>query len=159
EAPVHDLRSARETCGGCHAPDQPSGDRLRVITKHSNDERSSAVRTVLMLHLDAIHRHVEPQRKIRYRADERLETIGDVELTRPDGSVLRFGAPRGAAGVPGGEWRVMDCTDCHNRIGHALASPAEEVDAALEQGRISAELPFARREAIRVLQADYASLE
>ncbi len=56
-------------------------------------------------------------------------------------------------------WREMDCVDCHNRPTHMYRMPDEEVDVAMVEGRISAELPFIKRESLRVLQVDYPSHE
>jgi len=49
----------------------------------------------------------------------------------------------------------MDCIDCHNRPTHIYRMPEDEVDAAIEAGRIDRSLPFVRREAIRILRASY----
>jgi hypothetical protein len=52
----------------------------------------------------------------------------------------------------------MECTDCHNRPGHAIAStPERAVDAGIARGEIAATLPFVRREALKVLKASHAS--
>ena len=57
-----------------------------------------------------------------------------------------------------GERRVMDCVDCHNTIGHRVAPTVEgAVNAALASGAVNAKLPFVRREAVRVLSADYGT--
>jgi len=50
----------------------------------------------------------------------------------------------------------MDCLDCHNRSGHAFAPPERALDRALAAGQISPELPFVKREALRIVKADYA---
>jgi hypothetical protein len=51
----------------------------------------------------------------------------------------------------------MDCIDCHNRPSHIYRSPEDEVDDAIEAGRIDRQLPFARREAVKALRGTYAS--
>ena len=49
----------------------------------------------------------------------------------------------------------MDCTDCHNTTGHRIApTPEKAVDRAIASGRLSARLPFIRREAVRLLKAE-----
>lgn len=55
------------------------------------------------------------------------------------------------------ESHTMDCLDCHNRVGHAIPSPDEAVDAAMAQGTISPDLPYIKRDATRVLDGDYDS--
>ena len=52
----------------------------------------------------------------------------------------------------------MDCVDCHNTVGHPIEPSAESaVDKAIAAGQISRKLPFARREGVRLLKAEYPS--
>ena len=51
----------------------------------------------------------------------------------------------------------MDCIDCHNRVGHGVPGIGEAVDASIDAGEISAQLPWIKREATALLSADYAS--
>jgi len=165
--PVHDLRPARETCEQCHWPTKFIGDRLRVISHHANDEANTELKTVLLLRVGGpqggvskgIHWHVDPGIQVRYRSDETREKIYEVELTNIDGTVKTYyadGEPSPEAETSTG-WRTMDCVDCHNRPAHIFRLPTEEVDLALQDGRISRSLPYIRREGIRALNADYAS--
>jgi NapC/NirT cytochrome c family, N-terminal region len=166
-APVPHLRAARETCEECHSPSRFTGDRLKVLAHYDDDETVSPRTTVLMMKVGGtrgavalgIHWHASPGVRIRYRSDERRETIGDVELTLPGGTVKTF-RPKSAAegGKPiAGPWREMDCVDCHNRAGHRYRTPDREVDEAIDSGRIDRALPFARREALAALGGTYAS--
>jgi hypothetical protein len=51
----------------------------------------------------------------------------------------------------------MDCVDCHNMVGHRIWPTAEQaVDQALAASPASRQLPFARRESVRVLKATYS---
>ncbi|MFY3745803.1 cytochrome c3 family protein [Anaeromyxobacter sp. Red801] len=165
--PVQNLRPARDTCEQCHWPTKLVGDRLKVITRHAGDAASTPLRTVLVVHVGGaqglgartrgIHWHVDPGVRIRYLADEKRDAIGTVELTGPDGARATFRS-KASAGEAG--WREMDCVDCHNRPTHVYRSPEDEVDAALAAGRIdAAALPFARREALKALRAEYPSHE
>ena len=87
--PIHNLRPARETCEQCHWPTKFVGDRLWVKTHYSNDEENTELKTVLLMRVggiegrisQGIHWHVDPGVRIRYRSDEKRETIHDVELT------------------------------------------------------------------------------
>src|SRR4030067_1052869 len=47
--PVRNLRPARETCEQCHWPQKFHGQQLRVITKYSEDEQTTPLKTVLLL--------------------------------------------------------------------------------------------------------------
>jgi uncharacterized CHY-type Zn-finger protein len=61
------------------------------------------------------------------------------------------------AQIAAGERRQMDCIDCHNRPTHPFAAtPERAVDSAIFAGAIPTTLPFARREAVQALKADYA---
>jgi hypothetical protein len=165
------LRPARETCEQCHWPTKFVGDRLDVRTHYDDDEANTELKTVLLLRVGGlqgreshgIHWHVDPSNQIRYRSDELRETIYEVELTLADGTVKTFlpgGSANGDAEQGGhGQWRVMDCVDCHNRPTHIYRLPEEAVDLAIQAGKISRELPYVRREGVRALQAEYASHE
>jgi hypothetical protein len=165
--PVHNLRPAQETCEQCHWPSKFVGDRLKVYTHFSNDEENSTLKNVVLLRVggvqgrvaNGIHWHVDPANRIRYRSDETREIIHEVELSLPDGTVKTFHAPgREAAELEeAGEWRVMDCVDCHNRPTHIYRTPESEMDEAMRQGNLPTSLPYLRREGLRLLRGDYAS--
>ncbi len=105
---------------------------------------------------------MDPAIEVRYRADEKRETIHEVELRLADGTVKAFRRPGAGEPLPEQEadtWRVMDCVDCHNRPTHVFRSPQREVDLALEEGRLDRSLPYIRREAVRALEGSYPSHE
>jgi len=166
-SPVHNLRPARDTCEHCHWPQKFVGDRLKVITRYQEDEENTELKTVLLMRVggvsgrasQGIHWHVDPANAIRYRSDDSREEIYEVELTRQDGSVERWWAPgaqEGGDNATTGAWRTMDCVDCHNRPSHTFRLPDAEIDRAMEFGRISRDLPFVRREGLRLLETEYA---
>jgi nitrate/TMAO reductase-like tetraheme cytochrome c subunit len=163
--PVHDLRPARETCEQCHWPTKFVGDRLKVISSHSDDEANTELKTVLVMRVGGqlgsashgIHWHVDPGIEIRYLADPDRETIYDVEMRAAGGKVVRYGPPEGTRAPAGAVWRTMDCVDCHNRPSHTFYLPEQEVDAALTAQRIPRDLPYVRREGVRLLKAGYPS--
>jgi len=160
--PVHNLRPARDTCEQCHWPSKFVGDRLKVITRYSDDATNTPLKTILLLRVGGmqgraskgIHWHVDPGVRIRYLADDKRESIGTVELTRPDGTTTTFASP-GASKE--GVWRTMDCIDCHNRPSHIYRTPEDEIDRAMVDGRIDASLPFIHREGLKALQDTYTS--
>ena len=165
--PVHSLRPARETCEQCHWPAKFVGDRLRVIERFADDEANTPMTTVLLMRVGGlrgrashgIHWHVDPGVEIRYLADDTRQTIYDVELRTADGKALRYRPGEKAQAPAGAAWRTMDCVDCHNRPSHTFRPPETEVDAALADGRITRDLPYVRREGVRLLQASYPSHE
>jgi len=164
--PVHNLRPARETCEQCHWPTKFVGDRLRVISHFTDDEKTKEKKTVLLMNIggtrggkaQGIHWHVDPGVQVRYKSDLKREKISQVELTR-EGQTKTFKVNGSATPASNSEteWRVMDCVDCHNRPTHIYSMPAREVDAALAGGRLDKELPFIHRQAIQALEVNYPS--
>jgi len=163
--PVHNLRPARDTCEQCHWPTRFVGDRLTVRRRHADDATSTPLASVLLLHVGGtqgshargIHWHVDPGVHVRYQADAKREKIGTVELTAADGTRRTFKTKDEPPA--GSSWREMDCVDCHNRPTHIYRSPEEEVDGALNAGRLDPSLPFVRREAVKALRTSYPSAE
>ena len=163
--PLHDLRPARETCEQCHWPNKFVGDKLSVRKRYAEDEGNTELTTALLLKVGGseggrshgIHWHVDPGVQIRYRSDPSREEIYEVEVSNADGESKHFSDRR--APEEGGEWRQMDCVDCHNRPSHKYYPPEFEVDRALRDGLIDRSLPFVKREAVRILDAKYASHE
>ena len=160
--PVHNLRPARDTCEECHWPSKFVGDRLKIITRHDDDEESTEKKTALLLKIgggdatraSGIHWHVAPGVEVRYLGDPKREKIGTVELKLPDGTTRTYRSEAGPSKPgPDAVYRVMDCVDCHNRPTHIYRSAEDEVDQALDEGRIDRSLPFARRESLAALKA------
>ncbi len=162
--PVKNLRPARDTCEQCHLPSKLIGDRLKVVSRFGEDERNRRTYTVLLLHVGTagagargIHAHVAEGVQVRYRADESRQRISEVEWTSPSGTTRYRAADAG--GTPPGEWRVMDCIDCHNRPTHVFRRAEDEIDDALAAGRIGRTLPYVRRQALAAVRARYRSHE
>jgi hypothetical protein len=163
--PLHDLRPARETCEQCHWPTRFVGDRLKIKTHYEEDEANTELTTALLLKVggkagrksSGIHWHVDRGVTIRYRSDESREDVYEVEYTNAKGDVKLFADRK--APEDGGTWREMDCVDCHNRPSHNYQAPDSEIDVAMRDGLIDKTLPFVRREALRIIDAEYASHE
>jgi hypothetical protein len=165
-APVHNLRPARETCEACHWPQQYGGDRLRVISKFADDEHNTATKTVLMMHIGGgngrvgIHGlHMGPGIRIRYaHSDEKRQVIPWVEYQDGSGKATAYTSSDAKGAMPGNlDVRQMDCIDCHNRPTHAYQMPEPAVDLKLAEGSIAPALPFAKKTAVGLLKAAYAS--
>ena len=113
--PVHNLRPARETCEQCHWPQKFVGDRFKVNTHYQEDEANTEVKTVLRGEggrpaagrSQGIHWHVDPDHVVRYRSDEKRQTIYEVEMTAKDGTPALRRADGRHAGGQGGD-RVAD---------------------------------------------------
>jgi nitrate/TMAO reductase-like tetraheme cytochrome c subunit len=171
--PPHTMRAAAQTCGQCHAPARLVGDRLRQYTVFSEDQENTRKHTVLMMNVGGrgpsgwtgAHWHASPGTKIRYLADERRDQVFAIEAQEEGEAVPRLFKGPGAdealaaAAKDPSLWREMDCMDCHNRKGHRFDTPQGAVDEALASGAIDPELPYVRREAVRLVKAEYPSQE
>jgi hypothetical protein len=156
-------------CVRCHQPWRPVGDRIRVIREYADDEKNTETMTVLQMHLGAstasaraIHWHIDPAVKVEYVAtDDEYQTIPYVKLTDATGAVKEFRSADATDQLIGaGVRRTMDCIDCHNAVGHPFAkTPEQAVDRAIAVGMISRDLPFVRRESVRLMKASYPTSE
>jgi len=166
-SPVHDLPEAVGTCRNCHTPTNYVGDRVRQFPYYSDDEATTEQITTLTLRMGGggwegggphgIHWHASPNTRVEYIATaERRATIPWVRVTDLKGVreyVVEGTTPEQLAA---GERRTMDCTDCHNRVGHHIApSPDRAVDDSLARGLLPRTLPFVRREVLVAVNAEY----
>lgn len=166
--PIHNMRTASETCVNCHRPAKFVGDKLKILTHFVEDKQNTEKKTVLMMHVggmraagsNGIHWHADPQHQIRFLTDEKRETVGDVEVTADGKTTIYKTEGDGAKLVAGKDaaWRTMECVDCHNRATHIYRSAVSEVESALADSRIDKTLPFIRREALKVLEQNYPDL-
>ena len=166
ETPLHNLRPARDTCEQCHWPTKFVGDKLKIETVYAEDEGNTELRNAILLKVgglqgrksSGIHWHVDPDIQIRFRSDPSRMNIYDIEMTEADGTVKTFAVED--APEDQGEWRTMDCIDCHNRPSHIYRPPGEELDSMLAGGKIDRTLPYIRREGARIIEeADYQTHE
>jgi hypothetical protein len=169
-SPVQDLRPARDTCEQCHWPAKFHGDKVLRIVEFGNDEKNTESVTNLQLHVgggaerpggvSGIHWHADPKNEIEYVAtDDSRQVIPWVRVKDRTGAVREY-AVDGVTPeqLAKGERRRMDCMDCHNRPSHQMApSAARAVDAAMARTEIPVSLPYVRREAVKVVEASYAS--
>ena len=171
-SPVHDLRPARDTCEHCHWPQRFTGDKLLVHTKYGDDEANTPATNVLVLKIGGqsfegrvgIHgRHLDTMERIEYaHSDERRQIIPVVTYIDDDGKKVEYvstesnATPAQLAAMPR---RKMDCMDCHNRPTHAFQMPERAVDDAISAGRISANLPYIKKQAVAALKAEYPDRE
>ena len=164
--PVHNLRPARETCEQCHWPQKYGEDRLRVIPKYASDETNTLTKTVL---LDEDRRRQQRNRHSRDapgpRRDHPLRPSPTKRARRFRGwsttttARRRYMSPSDAKPMTPADQRTMDCMDCHNRPAHSYDLPERGVDKAMNNGLISAALPFAKKKAVEILKVPYLSRE
>lgn len=163
--PVHDLRPAQDICEHCHWPTKFIGNRTSTKVRFRADSANTRTASVMVHYIGGrtlqrstgAHWHVDPDIGVRYRSDESREHIAEIEMTLEDGSVKTY--TRTGVTEEAEDWKEMDCVDCHNRPTHIYASPDQAIDQALERGVIARDLPFVKREALRLVQAEYPNKE
>lgn len=160
-SPVENLRPARDTCEVCHQPDKFHGARLIVRKHYEEDAQNTETITANVMHIGGpdqaggkargIHWHVDPANEVRYRhTDRKRQNIVEVVQKTPDGEIRYLKG--GAEDETEGEWRVMDCLDCHNRPTHIYELPEAALDQAFASGLLDTSVPWLRKESLRVLQ-------
>jgi hypothetical protein len=179
--PSHaDLPSPKVTCMKCHPLEQitENGGPVEVVLRprFKSDEANSREMLALILRpnglgdtsaLRGVHWHVD-QEVTFTSTDEHSQKIDIVNVKEKDGTTKTF-MSQAAVSLSSdvtpdvqrltkvGTTRRMDCIDCHNRVGHGIPSPARAVDDAIASGAISTDLPYVKREAVALLDADYPS--
>lgn len=162
-APVENLRPARDTCEACHWPQQFHGSKLIVRQHVEKDEANTPSVTSLVLKVGGhpqpglratgVHWHVDPANEVRYRVkDRKRNDIVEVIRKTPDGEI-RYLRDDVAADDAEGEWRVMDCIDCHSRPTHIFETPGGALDRAFTEGLLDGRVPWLRRAAEATLLA------
>lgn len=168
--PVAHRPPAEQTCGKCHEATRWLGERRRLFTDIGDDQGNTPTQTLMTLlaggsrpdgSASGFHWHASPNVEVDYIAtDESRGTIPWVRVRNARGEVKEFVVDGFDATKAGHQRRRMDCVDCHNKVAHPFAASAERVvDRAFVDGRLDARLPFLRREAVKLLKAEYATHE
>jgi hypothetical protein len=168
-APVEHLRPARDTCQHCHWPDKFHGKKIKIFKHFSNKEQVTPVINEMALHIggrnpesdvfEGIHWHVSKDVEVQYlAADAKRTQIAKVKVKRPDGTTDEF-TKSGLEMAEGeeGEWRVMDCIDCHNRPAHIYQMPEDVVDFGLLSKAINPVIPGIREDSLIAISGEYAT--
>lgn len=166
------LRPANESCERCHWPPAFHGDRVREIKHYQPDEFNTLERTYLILKTGGgqrerglgygIHWHIENRVEFITRDGEHKQEIPWVRTTLPDGRTVEYvdtTDPVSPEEIEAAQKYVMDCVDCHNRVGHPFPPPDRLIDQALSENRLAADLPFVKREMVQLLTASYENRE
>ncbi len=160
-APIEHLRPARDTCEGCHWRERVHGLRLKEYRQYLPDKFNTLEILALAFRVEtegeqpnAVHWHTAAD--VWYRAaDEKRQKIGWVRVDGPEGAKEWTNPAIREEDMQ--EPRLMDCIDCHNRGGHETPSPEKLIDEALTAGRMDQNLPYLKRESMRLLFAEQLS--
>jgi len=168
--PVEYRPPAEQTCGRCHRTTRWVGERRRLFTDIADDQANTPTQTLLTLLVggtkpdgsaSGFHWHASEGVEVEYIAtDEHRGKIPWVRVKNAKGEVKEFVVDGFDKAKAGGEPRRMDCVDCHNKVAHPFSASVERsVDRAFADGRLDARLPFLRREAVKLLKAEYPTHE
>jgi hypothetical protein len=110
---------------------------------------------------EGIHWHVSKDVEVRYLAtDDKRTEIAKIRVKMPDGTETEYA--KEGVDVPKekeGEWRLMDCIDCHNRPTHVYDRPEERVDFGLLSKKINPDIEGIREDSLVVIKKEYSSRE
>jgi hypothetical protein len=162
--PVARLKSADVICEQCHSPHVPYEEQIERISRFADDEENSETQITLAMRIGGgedpsvgAHWHIDnPVWFVSREVD--AQNIPWVGTTGEDGQMVEYVAQDNhlsdeeLASLPRQE---MDCMTCHNRSGHDFHKPEDRVDQAIAAGQIDKELPYVKREAMRLLSASY----
>ncbi len=171
--PIKNMRPAQETCEQCHWPEQFFGAVENDHRYFLSDENNSPWQTRMLVLVGGgerkagerrgIHWHMNIANDIYYIAtDEERQVLPWVKKIGPDGKETIFVDKESGFSAkvpPKGEFRRMDCIDCHNRPSHNFKSPRDTVDRAMVRGDISTSLPYMKMKSLEVLSARYKTKE
>ncbi len=163
-------RPDSETCERCHYSQSLHGDTLKEIKFYLPDENNTEKRRFMLLRTggrekdkgldEGIHWHIVNRVEF-VSADEHEQDITWVKATTADGESIEYikqGVSLSIEHIEE-EKHVMECTDCHNRLGHPFLTPDKAIDDALADGRLSTDLPFIKKEVLELLNGDFAGQE
>lgn len=165
------MRPANESCELCHWPPAFHGDTVREMPHFLPDEENTAQRIYLILKTAGgarerglgvgIHWHITNPVEFVSTGEGHHEILW-VRTTLPDGRTIEYNditQPLTPEQIATAEKHLMDCVDCHNRVGHPFPSPEDLTDQALADGRLDPDLPYAKREMINLLTGAHATQE
>lgn len=171
QTPVHNMRSATETCQKCHWSEKFHGDKLKVFNHYAYDEKNSLDQTRLLIKVGGgdpssgpvggIHWHMNVSNEVTFiSSDEKRQSIPWVRMKDATGKVIEYvtkDAGLSSEQIERSPKRKMDCIDCHNRPAHIYLSPNQAVDRSLEAGRLNASLPYIKVRAVETLAKPYST--
>jgi hypothetical protein len=140
---IRSLRPSQDTCEQCHWPQKFHADKLQVIRRYEEDEKSTERITVLLMRVGTRIHKAHVGRRIEYMTTDPAKQ--KIPWVAVDGTEYKTGTPAT------GERRVMDCVDCHNRPTHEFELPAPAVDKVMAAGLLNRSVPYAKRDAVQAL--------
>jgi hypothetical protein len=174
ERPTHSKSlDSGKACESCHPRTTHRNNTVRVIRHYDDDKKNTERKTTLIMRLlgrnfgrqQSLGLNWHASGNVHYRADDPQGLdIKWVEATPPDGAKRVYEDVRETAKghnseVQSGDVKTMDCSTCHNRVGHPFPNPENVVEAALSNGTLSKELPYIKNHMNALLEQDFATEE
>ena len=169
--PVRDLRPSQDICQTCHSPKHQVTESVLMRPHFLPDVKNTEWAINLILKMGAgrietvnppnLHWHYTVAKEIRYAAtDPKRMVIPWVRVTGFDGKERIYRSTSSKMtdkALEKAEKRVMDCIDCHNRIGHFFRPPAQVLNMYMQRKLIDPSLPEIKKIAVQALGGKYAS--
>ena len=162
--PVDRMHDTKEICGTCHSTSIDSPDKLRVVSKFSDDNQLT--KTVLMMKIGGansgkgIHgAHLGGGVNIRYASTADRSSFAWVSRTRAGTTDEYFAPGKNKDSLSGLVQKEMSCLDCHNRPSHRFELPDRAVDRAMLDGSIPTSLAAIKKNAVDLLKKEYSQPE
>ncbi len=166
QTPIENLRPARDTCEQCHWPEKFYAGRQKSFYHFAPNADNTPRQTDMLIKIGGtpkdptakgIHWHIGTEVRYIPRDRKRLD-IPYITVKEKDGSITEYmntEAPLSRAEIDGGQKRLMDCIDCHNRPTHIYHAPSDEIDENFVSGRIDRSLPYFKKVAVDILSKTY----
>ncbi len=169
--PIKNLRPARETCEQCHWPQKFHGNKEMVKTYFPVDPTIPTWKIILQIKTgggmselgptEGIHWHMNTANTVSYIAtDEKRQVIPWIKAVSRDGKIRVFksiDADVSDTTLAKGEYRTIDCLDCHNRPSHIYYPLFRSLNDAMSLNKIDTTLPGIRSIASDALIRTYST--
>ncbi len=169
--PISNLRPAKETCEQCHWPKVFYSKMEKKKVYYLSDEKNSKMTLTLLINIgggneesgvtSGIHWHMNIANTITYLStDSSRQVIPWVKITNREGKSTVYESKDvklTKSELKNGEYRTMDCIDCHNRPAHIYNPPATSVNNMMAVNLINPELPYIKSVAVQALEASYTT--
>jgi len=171
--PIKDLRPSKDICQTCHGPRYAFNENLQGRKYYFSDKKNTEWEIRLLFKVGAVrdstdkppmmHWHYAVARQIQYETDDpKREVIPWVRVIGFDGKARIYRTNSGNASDKEPAWeqkRVMDCIDCHNRVGHEYYPPDRVLNVLMSLKLVDPMLPDIKSTAVKALESNYTSRE
>jgi hypothetical protein len=165
------MAPARQACENCHKPEVFTSDKLVEIAHYSDDEANTRNSTFLSVKTGGgssreglghgIHWHIENPVNY-YPTDKTEQEIPYVVVVNEDGTTTEYidiESDFDPSSIEQEDLQEMDCITCHNRTAHMIDSPDKITDKLIENGLVSKDIPFIKKQALAVMSEEYETTE